>query len=67
MAAPFCAPAALCLFKTCLFKSVHMLIVTFFSLPLVHVSHDIMVLVSWEDMSTLVYIINLLCLSSFIS
>lgn len=30
VAAPFCAPAALCLFKTCLFKSVHMLIVTFF-------------------------------------
>lgn len=31
VAAPFCAQAVLCLFKTCLFKSIHMLIVTFFS------------------------------------
>lgn len=30
VAAPFCTQAALCLFKTCLFKSVHMLIVSLF-------------------------------------
>lgn len=30
VAAPFCAQAVLCLFMTCLFKSIHMLIVTLF-------------------------------------